>query len=100
MVARLAAPFLIAAQCLVAVGGAGALFVLPPASGELLLVPLLGQSEASVADLAIARGFPIVAKGGVSGSLIVRGDLAALGRPLRDHGLLVLGAGSQGCTRS
>ena len=67
----------------------GLVFV-PPANGNLLLVPLL--PDRAVAAIAIRHGALIVARGRVPGSLVVRGRFAALAGPMFADGVLVIGA--------
>lgn len=61
----------------------------PPAHGRMLIVTLPGG--ASAAPL-IARASSVLGRGPLPGSIVVRGDRAALMPTALSHGILVLGA--------
>jgi len=69
----------------------------PPAQGELLLVPLAGQSADSVTVWATRAGVRIVGRGPLPGSLAVEGRTATLiGVALR-HATLITAAPPAAC---
>lgn len=71
-----------------------ALGVLPPAHGTILLVPV--ARDAPTVALALAAGATVVASG-PRGSVIVRGQRAALAWPLLRAGIVTLAAPSGAC---
>jgi hypothetical protein len=77
-----------------------ALFVIavaPPAEGELLLVPLAGQSADSVAAWATRAGARIVGRGPLPGSLAVEARTAALADAALRHATLITAAPPAAC---
>lgn len=72
----------------------------PADQGEMLLLPLGGQTTVQMIDFALAGSARIVAEGPTPGSLVVIGDRAPLGWALRDHGILVVDSRSAGCGRA
>ena len=96
--AALTSAALIGAQALVALGGLAALRLQPPAQGEMLLMPLGGQTQSEMVSFAHARGFSLIAAGDWPGSMVVRGERARLGWALHEAGVLVIASDLQGCS--
>ncbi len=71
--------------------------VTPPADGTFLLLPVTGEPAAAV---AVAAGALVVAAGPTSNSLVVRGSLGALAKPLLLRGIIPLGVPSALCGKT
>jgi len=69
----------------------------PPGEGELLLVPLAGQSADSVAAWATHADVRIVGRGPLPGSLTVRGRTATLAGLALRHATLIAAAPPAAC---
>lgn len=83
---------LVALQVGLLMSGLLAFAFAPPARGAMLLVPLSGAARAVLPGLAVAHGALLVGQGPLEGSLVVRGDRAALGGVLLREGILALAA--------
>jgi hypothetical protein len=73
------------------------LLLWPPASGKMLLVPMLPGADAGLVGRAIDRGALLVDTGPLPGSLIVAGDRSHMASALLKHGVLVVAAPLGGC---
>lgn len=80
---------LLAAQFAIGASSLGLLALAPPATGEMLLLPM--RSGAPVARLARDGDAMLLARGPADG-LVVRGERAALFWPLLRQGVLTLAA--------
>ena len=89
------APLLI--QCALVVVGLLALYVTPPVSGQMLLLPVGPGSRAVLASTAVAHGARLVAAGPVAGSLLVDGRRDELMRPLIGVGAIAISTRAAGC---
>ncbi|MDP5281258.1 hypothetical protein Q9Q95_20200 [Sphingomonas sp. DG1-23] len=69
----------------------------PPAEGEMLLVPLAGQSADSAAVWATRAGARIVGRGPLPGSLAVRGRTPSLIGAAMRHATLIIAAPPTAC---
>ncbi|WP_294260018.1 hypothetical protein [uncultured Sphingomonas sp.] len=79
----------VAAQCLLVIGGIGALLLAPPAEGALLIVPVAGSGVGAL-NAAIGAGARLVGEGALPGSLVVEGRRdAMLATVLRAGGVVV-----------
>lgn len=76
---------------------AAALLAGPPTRGAMLLVPVTATAERMLVPLAIDRRALLVGSGPMPGSMVVRGDRAALLRPMLRAGVLVFAAPRSGC---
>lgn len=90
-------------QAVVALAGAAWLFVVPPAEGMMMLVPLGRQAARSLPALALRGDVRLVGTGPVPGSLLVWAERSTMARRLLPHGVLILasppgGCGAQGAT--
>lgn len=90
--------FAIAAQLALVLGGFLLLRAQPPAQGNMLLVPMAGQSRSELANFAVGNGLTIVTAGDWTESLVVRGERNRLGWALASEGVLVLATAIEGCT--
>jgi hypothetical protein len=81
----------------------GSLFVIalvalaPPAEGNMLLIPLAGQSQGQLVNLAVTQGALPVQRGPIGASVIVYGTRGQIMGPLLRAGVLVLAGGAVGC---
>jgi hypothetical protein len=83
---------------LAAAGAAFAAIALaPPAEGELLLVPLAGQSADSVTVWATRAGARIIGRGPLPGSLAVEARTSALAGAALRHATLITAAPPAAC---
>lgn len=73
----------------------GAIVATPPKEGVMLLLPV--RSGAPVATIAVAQGAAILSRGPVAGSIVVRGRLSDLARPLLAQGIVPLAAPDGSC---
>jgi len=69
----------------------------PPAEGEMLLVPLAGQSADSAAVWATRAGARIIGRGPLSGSLAVQGRTSRLIGLAASHATLIVAAPPIAC---
>lgn len=77
---------------------AGAFFgFAPPASGEILLIPLNRAGAGELVPAAVAQGARLIGRGPVAGSMIVYGDGRRLARTLIGDGVIALSARATGC---
>jgi hypothetical protein len=90
-------PSILPLQLLAAGAALSAITLAPPAEGELLLVPLAGQSADSVAVWATRAGARIVGRGPLPGSLAVEGRTAALTSAALRHATLIAAAPPAAC---
>jgi hypothetical protein len=89
MVKLFTGPGALAVQCLLAVGGIAALLLSPPATGTLLVVPVVG-SGAGALNAALSGGARLIGRGALPGSLIVEGRRdAMLPAVMRAGGVIV-----------
>lgn len=95
-----AAPYTVrvacAMHCVGALGAVLALALAPPASGAMLLVPLVG--DAPVVRLAMDHGGLLL--GAEGDRIVVRGERRAMWWPLLRHGVLAIAAPRGGCGES
>ncbi|MEA3541507.1 MAG: hypothetical protein U9R77_05230 [Pseudomonadota bacterium] len=84
-------------QCALVVVGLLALYVTPPASGQMLLLPVGPGGRAALASVAVAHGARLVAAGPVAGSLLVDGQRDELMQPLIGVGAIAISARAAGC---
>lgn len=91
---------LIVAQCAIALVGLVVLALTPPATGRMLIVPLLGGNGGSAVRLAIDHGASLVAAGPFSGSVVIMGDRARLEPAAWSAGMMMVAAPPSGCGRS
>lgn len=84
-------------QLLAAGVALSAIALSPPAEGQMLLVPLAGQSIDSTAVWATGTGARIVGRGPLPGSLAVEGSLAALTILALRHVTLIVAAPPAAC---
>jgi hypothetical protein len=84
-------------QLLAGAAALAAIALAPPAEGQLLLVPLAGQSPDSSAVWASRAGARIVGRGPLPGSLVVEARTGALtGEALR-HATMIIAAPPAAC---
>jgi hypothetical protein len=88
---------LVVAQILGALCVFGLIALAPPAQGNILLIPVAGQSEAQIVALALTRGATLVQRGPFPASVIVYGRRDSLLGPLTRTGVLTLSGGAVGC---
>ena len=84
-------------QFLFVAGTVVALIAAPPASGQMLLVPLDGGGRDGLARVAVNAGARLIGPGPLDGSLVVSGERAALVAALMPAHALVLNAAIGGC---
>jgi hypothetical protein len=84
-------------QLLAAGMALGAIALAPPAKGEMLLIPLAGQSADSAAVWATNAGARIVGRGPIPGSLAVEGSTGDLLALALRHATLIVAAPPAGC---
>lgn len=85
------------AQCGLILCGLAAVYVVPPASGQMLLVPMTREARSTLAMVAVARGARLVAAGPWNGSLLVEGERDQLVQPLLRAGVITVSARAGGC---
>ena len=85
------------AQCALVLVGLTASAFWPPASGRLLVVPIIDWQNGAAVRLAIRHGASLVDAGPVRGSIIVEGERKALGAAALAAGMLLLAAPRSGC---
>lgn len=79
----------VAAQCLLVLGGIGALLLSPPAEGALLIVPIMGTGVGAL-NAATGAGARLVGEGTLPGSLVVEGRRdTMLAAVLRAGGVII-----------
>ncbi len=71
--------------------------VMPPAKGDILLLPIRPMAAQGLAREAVAAGAMLVGRGPVAGALIVRGERSRLAQALMPQGILPLAAGDRLC---
>jgi hypothetical protein len=84
-------------QAIAAVTACAALALWPPSSGQLLLVPVGGQSVGEVAEVALAGGAPLLGTGPFPGSLVVVGERASVAREIKSWNIIIMAAPPAGC---
>jgi hypothetical protein len=91
---------LILMQASVCVLGTAVMLLAPPASGEVLLVPLTATGAARMPALATTDGTRMIARGPVAGSIVVRGDGYRIARRMIASGILAISASTAGCEQA
>lgn len=84
-------------QCCLVMSSLAALYVMPPASGRMLLMPMTQDGRAGLARVAVAHGARLIAAGPWTGSLVVEGRRDTLARPLLMAGVLAIAGDAGGC---
>ncbi|ETI60435.1 hypothetical protein C100_18930 [Sphingobium sp. C100] len=84
-------------QCGLVLFGLTALYAMPPANGQMLLVPITADSRSVLASVAITHGARLVSAGPWAGSLLVEGRRDQLLRPLIRQGVIAISARAGGC---
>ncbi|MCP1468518.1 hypothetical protein J3E64_000185 [Sphingobium sp. OAS761] len=84
-------------QCGLILLGMVALYVVPPAEGLMLLVPITQNSRAWLASEAVAHGARLVAAGPWAGTLVVEGRRDRIGGPMLRRGVIAIGARATAC---
>lgn len=69
----------------------------PPATGEMMLVPLDGEDVGAVATLAVAGGATLLGNGPLPGSLVVIGDRATIAAVPKAWPMLIVAAPPAAC---
>ena len=69
----------------------------PPASGEMLLVPVTGTDANIVAKTALAGGAMLLGAGPVRGSMVVVGDRSRIMHAISSWDIVVTAAPPAGC---
>ena len=84
-------------QIAIGVVGFALLFLFPPPSGRLLLIPASHQAARQVAALAVSHNALLVEEGPLPGSFVVFADRASLVSVMLRHGILITAAPRAGC---
>ena len=82
---------------LLLLGSIALLGLVPPADGNILVVPLRSTHPESILLWALPAGALAMGAGALPGSYVVRGSRAALIWPAMAHGALLLSAQPTGC---
>lgn len=77
--------------------GLAGLYAFPPLEGRMMLVPLTDHARAALLPVAVEHGARLVARGPISGSMLVEGRRDRLADPLLRDGVLLLAARAGGC---
>lgn len=85
------------AQATAAIIAMLALPMWPPASGAMLLVPVTGGDANDMARIALEGGAALIGPGPLPGSLVVRGDRAAIVAHIPDVAAIVVAAPATAC---
>ena len=80
------------AQGVLAFAVIGAVELVPPRHGEILLVSATGQARGDLVDLALQSQAALVGAGPIAGSLVVRGDRSAIAADALAQGVIPLAA--------
>jgi hypothetical protein len=88
----------IGAQIVVAATGFSLLVLMPPAEGQIMLVPLTPAAARTLPVLAFRHGTRLVATGPLPGSLVVYGRRADLSGLLFRNATLALATPPSGCS--
>ena len=84
-------------QILLLLAGVGGLVLMPPARGQMLIVPLASSDSGLPVRIAVARGAALVARGPLPGSVLVDGDLGRLRAGFPWGTVLIVAAPPGGC---
>lgn len=87
----------IVAQLAFVVAGLLAVGLAPPADGQMLLIPLTAAAAARLPALALQDGTQLIARGRITGSLVVRGRRDRLGWPMLRDGIVAIASTRPGC---
>jgi hypothetical protein len=90
-------PLALPVQLLAAGAALAAIAFAPPAEGELLLVPLAGQSADSMIVWATRAGARVIGRGPLPGSLVVEARTATLAEAALRHATLITAAPPAAC---
>ncbi len=88
---------LIALQIMVCALATTVILLAPPASGDILLLPLTSAGAERLPLLATVDGMRMIARGPVGGSLVVRGDGYRIAGRMIAGGILPIAARPSGC---
>lgn len=94
---KAARPILVICQLAIAFAAVGGLLLAPPANGQIALYPLTDGARSALPRLATTADRRLVARTGVGGGFVIRGERPAFGELLFDHGILALAVPKSGC---
>ncbi|MEH3035542.1 MAG: hypothetical protein PGN23_03475 [Sphingomonas adhaesiva] len=97
---RHASIILIASQMAVAVAGLLAMALWPPATGSMTIVPIDGADADRTLVRMLDGHVPVMGRGWLPGSLVVRGDRAAIAALFAPGSVVMLAPTPAGCGTS